>query len=322
MSVYLITGGAGFIGSHIVDHLVEQGEVVRVIDNFSTGKIENIEHNLDRIELIRGSIADMETARKAVQGVDFVLHQAAIPSVPRSVDDPVTSNEANITGTLKLLVAARDAGVKRLVYASSSSVYGDTPSLPKIEDMPAGPLSPYALTKLAGEYYCRLFSCLYGLETVTLRYFNVFGPRQDPTSQYAAVIPKFLTAMLREERPVIYGDGLQSRDFTYVSNNVHANILACLALGVSGEVFNIACGQSFTLLDLVSNLNDILGTSIEPVFAPSRAGDVKHSLAGIKKARKLLSFTPSVGFAEGLAKLAEWFKNGTTAQSDRERHVR
>ena len=310
MSLYLVTGGAGFIGSHIVDRLVELSEHVRVLDNFATGKVENIQHNLGKIQLIRGSLVDLETVRQAVNGVDYVLHQGAIPSVPRSVSDPIGSNEANINGTLNLLVAARDAGVKRVVYASSSSVYGDTPTLPKTEDMPTNPLSPYALTKLAGEYYCRMFYSLFGLETVTLRYFNVFGPRQDPTSQYSAVIPKFLSLMLEDRRPVMNGDGLQSRDFTYVANNVSANLLACIRPNVAGEILNIACGESFTLLDLVDSLNRIAGKSIEPIFGPAQPGDIKHSLAGIEKAEGLLGFKPTVGFREGLERTAAWFAGG------------
>jgi len=306
VSFYLVTGGAGFIGSHIVDRLVQDGEKVRVLDNFSTGKRANIEHNLGEIDLINGSLTDMGTVRRAVEGVDYVLHQGALPSVPRSVNDPIGSNDANINGTLNLLVAARDAGVKRLVFASSSSVYGDSPSLPKHERMPPDPLSPYALTKLAGECYCRLFTDLYGLETVSLRYFNVFGPRQDPESQYAAVIPKFIKCMLKGERPVIYGDGLQSRDFTYVENNVEANILACSAPRAVGEVMNIACGDRFSLSELVDIINRILGTSIKPVFEPARPGDVKHSQADISKARELIGFEPKVGFVEGLERLVGW----------------
>lgn len=314
MSSYLVTGGAGFIGSHIVDRLVEQDEDVRVLDNFVTGKIENIQHNLGKIELVRGSLVDLETVRQAVKGVDHVLHQGAIPSVPRSVSDPIASNEANITGTLNVLVAARDAGVKRVVYASSSSVYGDIPTLPLVEDMPTNPLSPYALTKLTGEYYCRMFYTLYGLEAVILRYFNVFGPRQDPASQYSAVIPKFLSLMLEDRQPVINGDGLQSRDFTYVENNVSANLLACAKPNVAGEVLNIACGERFTLLDLVDSLNRIMGKEIEPLFGPSQPGDVKHSLAGIEKAEALLEFKPTVGFHEGLERTAAWSAGG---QADR-----
>ena len=312
MSSYLVTGGAGFIGSHIVDRLVEDGHEVRVLDDFSTGKMANIEHNLKQIELIEGSVADLETTRRAVEGADYVVHQAALPSVPRSVSDPITSNNINVDGTLNLLVAARDAGVKRLAYASSSSVYGNTPTLPKREDMPPDPLSPYALTKLAGEHYCRIFTSLYGLESVSLRYFNVFGPRQDPASHYAAVIPKFVTAVIRGERPVIYGDGLQSRDFTYVENNVEASLLACHAPEVVGEVLNIACGQRFTLLELVAALNRLLGTCIEPMFEPERPGDVKHSMADISKARKLMGFNPCIGFMEGLEKLVKWAKDQST----------
>ncbi len=297
---YLVTGGAGFIGSNIVDRLVSAGEEVRVLDDFSTGKRENIEHNLDKIEFIEGSITDFEVVKEAVEGIDYVLHQAALPSVPRSVADPITSNRANIDGTLNVLVAARDAGVKRVVFAASSSAYGDTPRLPKSEDMPPNPLSPYALTKLAGEQYCTIFYKIYGLETVSLRYFNVFGPRQDPSSQYAAVVPKFIEKMLAGEKPIIYGDGHQTRDFTYVSNNVEANLLACTAPNVGGEVINIACGESYSLLELVNCINKILGTSIEPIFEPERPGDVKHSLADITKAEKLLGFKPLVGFEEGL----------------------
>ena len=304
MGTYLVTGGAGFIGSHIVDQLVELGESVRVLDDFTTGKIENIEHNLDNIHLIRGSVADIDTVRPAVEGADFVLHHAALVSVPRSIDDPVACNEANITGTLNILMAARDARVKRVVYASSASVYGDSPALPKVEYMPTNPLSPYALTKLAGEYYCRMFTKLYGLETVSLRYFNVFGPRQDPTSMYAACIPKFLRLMADDKQPVIYGDGLQSRDFTFVSNAVSANLLACHQPGIGGEVFNIACGQSYTLLDIVDFLNHTLGKSVNPTFEPARPADVKHSLADIQKAGSLLGFSPEVGLGEGLEKLA------------------
>ncbi len=246
MSLYLVTGGAGFIGSNIVERLVRQGERVRVLDNLSTGKRENLVSWLDRLELIEGDIRDVETVHGAMAGVDYVLHQAALPSVPRSVADPLASHQVNATGTLNVLPAARDAGVKRLVYASSSSVYGDSPTLPKQEEMPTNPISPYAVSKLAGENYCRVFFRVYGLETVCLRYFNVFGPRQDPTSQYAAVIPRFITAMLDGRRPVIYGDGRQSRDFTYIENVVEANLLACQAKDVAGEVLNIACGESFS----------------------------------------------------------------------------
>jgi len=308
MSVYLVTGGAGFIGSHLVDHLVGQGEEVRVLDDFSSGKAENLRRNLDKINLIEGNVADLGTVRKATEGADYVLHHAAIASVISSIDDPLSSHDANLTGTLNVLIAARDAGVRRAVLATSAAVYGDLPGLPKTEEMPTDCLSPYALHKLAGEEYCRLFTRLYRLETVALRYFNVFGPRQDPNSQYAAVIPKFLTRMLAGTPPTIFGDGLQSRDFTYVSNNVTANMLACRTPGIAGKVFNIACGESFNLLDLVAGLNDVLGTAIEPVFEPARSGEVKHSVAGIDKARTRLGFSPSIGFREGLEKLAAWFK--------------
>ncbi len=313
MSRYLVTGGAGFIGSHLVDHLVKQGEQVRVLDDLSTGRIENIEHNLGAIDFIKGSIVDLDTVRSAVHGIDYVLHHAAIASVPKSVNDPIASNEVNVNGTLNTLVAARDAGVKRLVFASSSSVYGDSPSMPKAEDMPTSPISPYAANKLAGEHYCRMFTTLYGFETVCLRYFNVFGPRQDPNSEYAAVIPKFLTMLMRHEQPLIHGDGLQSRDFTYVENNVHANILACVSPGIAGEVFNIACGESASLLELVAGLNEALGVSIDPVFGPPMCGDVKHSLAAIEKAKRLLDYSPSINFEDGLFKMVDWFKGGVSS---------
>lgn len=309
MSVYLVSGGAGFIGSHLVDHLVGQDEEVRVLDDFSSGKSENLRHNIDKIRLIKGSVADLPTVRGATEGVDYVLHHAAIASVINSIENPASSHDANLTGTLNVLIAARDAGVRRVVLAASSAVYGDLPGLPKTEEMPTDCLSPYALTKLSGEEYCRMFTRLYGLETVALRYFNVFGPRQDPNSEYAAVIPKFLTRMLNGTAPTIFGDGLQSRDFTYVTNNVAANILACRTPGIAGETFNIACGESFNLLDLVAGLNEALGTAIEPVFEPERSGEVKHSLAGIDKARERLGFAPSIGFAEGLERLVAWFKD-------------
>ena len=309
MSKYLVTGGAGFIGSHITDRLVQDGHEVRVLDNLCTGKLANIQHNLDKIEFMQESLTDLDAVRRAVDGVDYILHQGAIPSVPRSVADPIASNDAGISGTLNLLVAAKDAGVKRLVYASSSSVYGNSPTLPKHEKMETNPLSPYALTKLAGEHYLRIFHSLYGIETVSLRYFNVFGPRQDPTNQYAAVIPKFVTLMMRGERPTIFGDGLQSRDFTYVANNVNANLLACEAPGIAGEVFNIACGERYSLLGLVDSINRILGTSIEPILEAERPGDVKHSHAEISKARERMGFEPTVTFAEGLERLVQSMVN-------------
>ncbi len=308
MATYLVTGGAGFIGSNIVRELVARGEGVRVLDNFSTGRRENLAEVLNDIELIEGDVRDPSACRRAVAGVEYVLHQGAIPSVQRSVDDPFISNEANVNGTLNLLIAARDAGVRRVVYASSSSVYGDSPTLPKHEDMTPRPRSPYAVSKLAAEYYCQVFTEVYGLETVSLRYFNVFGPRQDPTSQYSAVIPLFVQAMLAGEPPVVYGDGLQSRDFTYVSNNVEANLLAATAPGVAGRVFNIACGKRYTLLDLIAMLNDILGTRIDPVFAPPRPGDVKHSLADIRLAQEQMSYTVDVDFETGLERTVTWYR--------------
>ena len=306
MSKYLVTGGAGFIGSHIVERLVNDGQQVRVLDNLATGKLANIQPFMDKIEFMQDSLTDLSAVRNAVEGVDYILHQGAIPSVPRSVADPIGSNEAGIDGTLNLLVAARDAGVKRLVYASSSSVYGNSPTLPKHEKMETHPLSPYALTKLAGEHYLRIFFELYGLETVALRYFNVFGPRQDPNSEYAAVIPKFILKLIRGESPTIYGDGLTSRDFTYVDNNVNANLLACTAPGIGGEVFNIACGDRFSLLDLVDAINKILGTNIKANHEPERPGDVKHSQAAVEKARDMLGFKPAVSFTEGMERLVKW----------------
>ena len=308
MTTYLVTGGAGFIGSNIVVELLQRGERVRVLDNFSTGRRKNLSDVLDNIELIEGDLRDLDTCRRAVRGVDYVLHQGAVPSVQRSMDDPITSNDANIKGTLNLLIAARDADVRRLVYASSSSIYGDSPTLPKQENMPLRPKSPYAVSKLAAEHYCRIFTSVFGLETVSLRYFNVFGPRQDPTSHYAAVVPLFIKAMLAGKPPTIYGDGLQSRDFTYVGNNVHANLLAAMAEDVAGQVFNVACGQRYTLLELVATLNEILGMHIEPLFAPPRPGDVKHSLADISRAQAKLGYTVKVDFRAGLGKAVAWYR--------------
>ena len=308
MATYLVTGGAGFIGSGIVEELVRRGEAVRVLDNFSTGRRENIAPFLKDIELIGGDLRHLDTVRQAVDGVDYILHQGAVPSVPKSIDDPLDTDESNVRGTLNLLVAARDAGVKRVVCASSSAVYGDTPTLPKTEEMKPAPLSPYAVSKLAGEHYCRVFYQVYSLETVALRYFNVFGPRQDPTSQYAAVIPKFVTAMLKGEQPVIYGDGQQSRDFSHVTNVVQANLLAATAPDVIGQVFNIACGQGYNLLELVAAINQILGTDITPIHTAPRVGDIKHSLADIAKAREMLSYQVEVEFKEGLRRLIAWYE--------------
>lgn len=307
LQTYLVTGGAGFIGSHIVDTLVREGHRVRVIDNFSTGKRENLALSLEHIELFEASITDRAALDEAIQGVDYVLHLAALASVPRSVDDPLSCHEHNVTGTLNVLLAARDAGVRRVVYAGSSSAYGDVESDFKAEDMLPQPLSPYAAAKLAGEHYCQAISSVYGLETVTVRYFNVFGPRQDPLSTYAAVIPKFVTAMLRGEPPRVEGDGLQTRDFTYIDNVVHGTLLACHTPGISGEVFNIACGGQISLLEMIDILNKLLGTTIAPVFVAPRPGDVRHSRAAIDKARDRLGYEPLISFSEGLARTLAWY---------------
>lgn len=304
--MYLVTGGAGFIGSNIAEKLGHQGKQVRVLDNLSTGRRENLRvlADFDSIEVIEGDITDTDVVERAMDGVEFVLHQAALPSVPRSIKDPISSNRVNVEGTLNLLEAARKAEVKRFVYASSSSLYGDPPpesaKLPKVEDQPLNPKSPYAVSKYAGERYTVQYYSLFGLETVALRYFNVFGPRQDPTSEYSAVIPKFISLIQRGKAPTIYGDGETSRDFTYIENNVRANLLACSVDGIGGEVFNIACGTSHTLNSLATTLGGLMGSSLEPEYAPERPGDVKHSLAAIEKARSLLGFEPGVGFEEGL----------------------
>ncbi len=310
MAKYLVTGGAGFIGSHISEELVKRDHEVRILDNFLTGKKENIVSLLDKIEFIEGDIKDFETCQHALEGVDFVLHQAALPSVPRSIKDPLTTNENNIRGTLNVLLASREAKVKKVVIASSSSVYGDDTHLPKIESRQGNPLSPYALSKLVGEHYCRIFSQIYGLPTVFLRYFNIFGPRQDPFSQYAAVIPNFITKMLKGEKPIIFGDGEQSRDFTFVSNVVEANILASKAQDVSGEAFNIACGERTTVNSLVNTINEVLNKNIDPVHDEPRPGDVKNSYAEISKARKMLKYEPLVPFNEGLKKTINWYQEG------------
>ncbi len=308
MTGYLVTGGAGFIGSSIVEELVRRGERVRVLDNFSTGRRDNLNPLLEQIELIEGDLRDLPTVRQAVEGVDYVLHHAALASVQRSVDDPLAAHAANTTGTLHLLVAARDAGVRRVVYASSSSIYGDSPTLPKREDMLPRPKSPYAVSKLAGAHFCQAFTEVFGLETVSLCYFNVFGPRQDPTSQYSAVVPLFITAMLQGESPVVHGDGLQSRDFTFVTNVVWANLLAVTAPDVAGRVFNVACGQRHTLLDLIAILNDILDTHIAPIHTAPRPGDVRHSLADITAAQEALGYRVDVDFHEGLRRTVAWYR--------------
>ena len=304
---YLVTGGAGFIGSNIAEELVRRGKTVRILDNLSTGKASNIAR-IDA-EFINGDIRDFEACRQAVKGVDFIFHEAALASVPRSVDNPLQSNEVNVTGTLNILIAARDEGVKRLVYASSSSVYGDNPEPTKRESAPTRPLSPYAIGKLAGEQYCRTFFRIYGLETVSLRYFNVFGIRQDPASEYAAVIPRFISSILNSTRPVIYGDGEQSRDFTFIKDVVEANILAASAPStVAGGVFNIACNRQYSLLHLLGELQDITGKEVNPVFEEARAGDIKHSRADIELARQHLSFEPQFSFHKGLEMTVEWYR--------------
>jgi nucleoside-diphosphate-sugar epimerase len=308
MSFYLVTGGAGFIGSALVHRLLEERARVRVADDFSTGFRQNLSETLARIELLEGDLADLAVARRALEGVDYVLHQAAIPSVQRSVEDPINSNRANVTATLNILVAARDAQVKRLVYASSSSVYGDSEVLPKVETMPENPISPYALSKLAGEKYSIIFHRIYGLPTVCLRYFNVFGPRQNPDSPYSAVISRFVTAALDGRRPTVYGDGEQSRDFTYVDNVVDANLLACTTEGVEGLVFNVGTGERHSLNELLRNLSEIVGNELNPEYTERRAGDVRHSLANIERAQRLLGYQPRVRFAEGLRRTVKWFQ--------------
>ncbi len=307
MSTYLVTGAAGFIGSNLVRAILDNGDRARGIDNFVTGRRENLE-DLEELDFIEGDITDPETIATATRSVDYVLHQAAIPSVPRSLDDPLACHHAAATGTLRVLEAARAAGVRRVVYASSSSAYGDTPTLPKVETMPTRPLSPYAVAKLTGEQYASVYARVFGLETVSLRYFNIFGPRQDPASTYAAVIPKFIQCARRGERPPIFGDGKQSRDFTFIANVIEANLKACTAKGVAGEVFNIACGEHFNLLHLVREINAILGTDVEPEHHPTRTGDVRDSLADITKAREMLGYTAAVSFREGLERTIEWHK--------------
>lgn len=305
----LVTGGAGFIGSHIVDALVARGNQVRVLDNLSTGRRENLAHHQDKIDFIEGDLTDLTTVEQAVSGVDTVFHQAALASVPRSVAHPLDTHAACVTGTVNLLDSARKSGVRRIVYAASSSAYGDQPASSKREtDLPA-PISPYGAAKLAAEYYLQAFAATYQLETVAIRYFNVFGPRQDPNSEYSAVIPKFITAILNQQQPVIYGDGQQSRDFTYIANVVHGNLCAAEAPNVSGRVFNVAMGGNITLLQLISVLNQALKTKIEPKFAPPRAGDVRDSMADIYLARKLLGYDPKVTFEEGIAASIDYYRS-------------
>lgn len=312
--MYLVTGGAGFIGSNIVHALVARGERVRVLDNFSTGSWANLASVRDRIEVIEGDIRDPETLRLALRGVEYVSHQAALRSVPRSVDDPLSTDSVNTHGTLQLLVAARDCGVKRVVYASSSSVYGDSLLLPKEESQTPAPVSPYAVSKLAGEHYCRTFTRLYGLETVSLRYFNVFGPRQSPESKYAAVVPLFIRAALRGEPLVIHGDGEQSRDFTYIDNVVQANLLACSQPNVAGEVFNIACNERHSVREIARIVERLVGKAVTCQHTPPRAGDVRHTLASIAKAQQMLGYTPTVSFEEGMKRTVEWLRRELDTQ--------
>jgi nucleoside-diphosphate-sugar epimerase len=318
--MYLVTGGAGFIGSHIVEELVRRGEQVRVLDNFSTGRRENLQHlhcaqaqvsaignRQSAIDIIEGDVRDLDTVRRAMRGADYVLHQAAMVSVPQSMADPATTHAVNVTGTLNILMAAREAEVKRVVLAGSCAVYGDNDDLPLVESAVPRPLSPYAASKLAGEVYCRTFASAYGLPTAALRYFNVFGPRQDPNSEYSAVIPKFITAMLRGGTPVIYGDGLQSRDFVFVANVVQANLLACERDEAVGQSINVASGSAITLLDLARDLAELTGTDAQPRFAPPRPGDIKHSSASIQLAGQSLGYEPAVGRREGLRRTVEWY---------------
>ncbi|MBT3800452.1 MAG: SDR family oxidoreductase [Bacteroidetes bacterium] len=306
---YLITGGAGFIGSNIVEELLKRGEIVKVLDNFSTGQRSNLAEfiNHPNLHIIEGDVRSFHIVRKAFQDVDYVLHQGALSSVPRSINDPITSNEVNIHGTLNILEAAKEFNIKRVVFAGSSSVYGENPTLPKDESLALAPVSPYGITKYAAERYFQVYHKIFELETVVLRYFNVFGPKQDPMSEYSAVIPKFIKLIMNDQEPVIYGDGLQSRDFTFVLNNVHANILACKASDAAGEVFNIACGARYTLIDLVNGINDILGKQIEPKFDNNRQGDVKHSLADISKAQSILKYKVEMDFFTGLEKTVEYY---------------
>ncbi|RCK80596.1 MAG: UDP-glucose 4-epimerase [Candidatus Ozemobacter sibiricus] len=313
MRLALVTGGAGFIGSHIVDALLQEGWRVRVLDDFSTGRRANLAHVGKEIEILEGDVRDAAVCRRAVAGAEVVFHQAAIPSVPRSVADPVGTHAVNLTGTVQMLTEARQAGVRRFVFASSSAIYGNDPELPKRETMRPAPLSPYAAQKLAGEYYLRVFQELQGIETVALRYFNVFGPRQDPASEYAAVIPKFITRMLAGTPPTIFGDGRQTRDFIYVGEVARANLLAAAAPAAAGRVINIAGGRRLDLLDLAATINEVLGARLEPVFAPPQPGDVRDSVADISQARAVLGFEPRLSFADGLRATVAWYRQARAA---------
>ncbi len=307
---YLVTGGAGFIGSNLVERLLQNGEKVRVIDNFATGKTENLNPFLDQIELVNGDIRYLNTVIEAMKDVDYVLHQAALPSVPRSIETPLESNDVNTNGTLNILYAAKEAKVKRVVYAASSSAYGESPTLPKVETMQTSPLSPYAVNKLAGEYNCKAFYNVYGLETVAVRYFNIYGRRQDPNSYYSAVIPKFIKAFLKGEQPIVFGDGEQSRDFTYIDNVLNANLLACKApIKAAGRVMNIACGERITLNKLAMEIKNLLNVDINPIHGQPRAGDIKDSLADVGLAKDLIGYEPKVLIDEGLKLTVDWFLN-------------
>jgi nucleoside-diphosphate-sugar epimerase len=309
MEKFLVTGGAGFIGSNICRRLVAEGCFVRVVDNLLTGKRSNLEGVIDKIDFVEADMGDEDVARFVVKDIDVILHEGALPSVPRSVDEPELTHRHCVDATFTLLMAARDEGVKRFVYAASSSAYGDTPTLPKVETMATSPLSPYAVGKLVGEYYCSVFSKVFGLETISLRYFNVFGPYQDPTSQYAAAIPAFVTSILKDQPPTIYGDGEQSRDFTYIDNVVQANLCAARAKKTNGEVVNIACAEKVTVNEIIGMINEIVGKRVVPIYAPARAGDVKHSLADITAARKLIGFEPVILFRDGLRKAITWYRD-------------
>ena len=309
MEKFLVTGGAGFIGSNICRKLISQGCFVRVLDNLLTGKKANLADIIDKIEFIEADMGNETTARSAVKDIDVILHQGALPSVPRSVADPAATHKHCLDATFTLLLAARDAGIKRFVYATSSSIYGDDPTLPKVETMLPCPLSPYAAAKLAGEHYCSVFYKVFDLETICLRYFNVFGPYQDPTSQYAAAIPAFATAILKDQPPTIFGDGQQSRDFTHVDNIVEANLLAARAEHTAGDVLNIACGQAVTVNETIDTINELTGKNIKPIYTDTRAGDVKHSLADITLAKKTIGYKPTVSFNEGLQRTIHWYRD-------------
>jgi nucleoside-diphosphate-sugar epimerase len=309
---FVVTGAAGFIGSHLVEHLLKAGHSVTALDDLSTGKRENLNRSIGRIEFIEGSVLDPRLCARAVRGADYVFHEAALASVPRSISDPAATHAVNATGTLNVLIAARDAGVKRVVYAASSSAYGNTTELPKHEGMAAVPLSPYAVSKLAGENYARAFHASYGLETISLRYFNIFGPRQDPESQYAAVIPKFVTSALENRAPTIFGDGEQTRDFTFIDNVVRANMLACEApREACGGVYNVGCGKRVSLNDLWRSIKEQTGTSVDAIYEPARSGDVRDSLASLDAIRKMLGYSPLVDMAEGLRRTIDSFRSAT-----------